>query len=118
MRLNFWEKKMNLLKLHVDHGSKESRDERVPGTETLLDQADESQRILVPQPSDDPRDPLVSLYERTAKWTIIENFTTNTRLTKSCIELEHVLESNDDRVRNLHVFRAGIWTTGHCANVS
>lgn len=50
---------MNLYGLFKDDGDEASRGgERVPGTEILLDQADESQRILVPQPSDDPCDPL------------------------------------------------------------
>ncbi|KAL8940594.1 MAG: hypothetical protein Q9216_002739 [Gyalolechia sp. 2 TL-2023] len=81
------------------------RGERVPGTETLLDHVDESQRILVPQPSDDPSDPLVYFLQP-------DNGTRGCRdlIDRSCIELEYLLEGIDDRIRNLGFFRARIWT--------
>lgn len=110
---------MNLYGLFKDDGDEASRGgERVPGTEILLDQADESQRILVPQPSDDPCDPLVSFSRSNIKVHGYSRIIAKARLTKSCTELELFLEGNDNRVGNIHVFRARIWTIGHCADVS
>lgn len=93
----------------------------VPGTEVMVDAGNRhfvksaADRLLVPQPSSDPRDPLV---RATAVCFGESAFRGTIDLLETCKELEHFLENLDDGICNFFLVRTGVWPPGNCAHVS
>ena len=93
----------------------------VPGTEVMVDAGNRhfmrsaADRLLVPQPSSDPRDPLV---RATAVFFSENTFRGTTNSLETFKELEHFLEILNDGLCNFFLVRAGVWPPGNCAHVS
>ena len=93
----------------------------VPGTEVMVDAGNRdfaksaADRLLVPQPSSDPHDPLV---RATAVLFGEHTFRATISSLETLKELEHFLESLNYGICNFLLVRAGIWPPGNCAHVS